>query len=407
MKCRRQILLALGAVAVLTAAAPVDNEAVFQRRFAELMAAPRGELASYDPVEPVRGSTVVRPLPRATPAQRTIAPEAMNAARAYAAAAGSSAFIVWRNGRVEAEDYFGRRPDDTIVSKSLAKPLTAIVVGRAIALGKIASLDQSVADFIPEWRSTPKAAIRVRHLLDMRAGLLAQGFSRDPANPWARAYLSADHERYIVDRYPMTDAPGSVYEYSNATSELVAPVIERATGMRYADFVAREVLAPIGAAGGTVWINRPGGMAHSGCCIMVPPETWVRLAILLMRDGKWGGKRLLPDGYVAAMRAGTAQNPYYGLGLWVGGRYVERRGFTNAARPGPKVLHGAPYLADDISMFDGNGNQVVWMIPSANMIVLRTGDPPPATPEWDNVRLPNLLLGGIVKDITMLRTQPR
>ena len=39
-------------------------------------------------------------------------------------------------------------------------------------------------------------------------------------------------------------------------------VIERATGRRYAEFLSREVLAPLGAAGGEIWINRPGGLAH-------------------------------------------------------------------------------------------------------------------------------------------------
>ena len=237
--------------------------------------------------------------------------------------------------------------------------------------------------------------MKIRHLLDMRSGLLAQGFSRDPANHWSRAYLSADHDRYIVETYPLTDAPGTIYEYSNATSELVAPVIEAATGMRYAKFIGREILAPIGAAGGQIWVNRPGGMAHAGCCILLPPETWLRLAVLLLQDGRWQGRALLPVGYVAEMRTGTVQNRNYGLGLWLGTPWLERRSFTNAARPGPRILQSEAYLAPDVFSFDGNGSQVVWMIPSANMVVLRTGDAPPPLPEWDNAVLPNTLLRGL------------
>jgi CubicO group peptidase (beta-lactamase class C family) len=403
MRLARPLLL-IAALGVAAATFPPEAEQVYLARFKDITTNGRGELSRYEPLEAVRGVARHRPLPvAATP---TIAPAALTAARAYAAANNSSAFMVWHDGKVQEAAYFGGRGAGTpIVSKSLAKPLTAIAVGRAIALGKIRSLDQPVVDFIPEWRGTPKAPIRMRHLLDMRSGLLAQGFSMDPANPWSRAYLHPYHERIIVEEYPLTDPPGTKYEYNNATSELVALVIERATGMRYADFIGREVLQPIGAQGGEVWVNRPGGLAHSGCCIMLPPETWLRLGILLLDEGAWGGKRLLPKGYVRAMRTPTAENPYYGLGLWVSGRYTERRGFANPARPGPKVLHSEPYLADDIFMFDGNSNQIVYMIPSERLIVLRTGDTPPKSPEWDNSKLPNIVLRGL--DGRKAKPQPR
>jgi CubicO group peptidase (beta-lactamase class C family) len=292
------------------------------------------------------------------------------------------------------------------VGKSLAKPLTAIVVGRAMQLGKIRGLDQPVSDFVTEWRGTPKGAMLVRHLLDMRSGLLAQGFEPKPESIWNRAYLHPRHEWIAVNDYPLTDAPGSKYEYSNVTSELVALVIERATGRRYAEFVGSEVLKPIGAAGGTVWVNRPGGLAHSGCCIMLPPETWARLGMLLADDGVANGKRLLPAGYVAAMRTATVQNPYYGLGVYVAGQYIERRGFANPARPGQKVLHASPYAAGDLFLFDGNGNQAVWIVPSAKLVIVRTGEwgKRQGPDEWDNSAIPNMLLAGMKGDWT---PQPR
>ena len=373
-----------------------DAERLYSARFEALLKSPRGELPSYEPLEEVRGATRPEPIAAAKPEQRGLSNQSIEAATATAAASNSSAFMVWRNGALVQESYFGSTTANSlIVSKSLAKPLTAIAIGRAIALGKIQSLDQPVADFIPAWRGTPKDKILVRHLLDMRSGLLAQGFSTDPANIWSRAYLHPEHDRIIVEEYPLTDAPGSIYEYSNATSELVALVIEAATGRRYADFIGREVLAPIGAAGGQVWVNREGGLAHSGCCILLPARTWLQLAILLLKDGKQGSKRLLPKGYVAEMRTATPENPWYGMGVWVAGPYAERRGFANPKRPAPKILHSEPYLAADTFLFDGNANQIVYIVPSANLVVLRTGDSPPKQPEWDNAKLLNTILRGL------------
>jgi CubicO group peptidase (beta-lactamase class C family) len=375
------------------AAQPPPPDEVFNSRVQEMIAG-RGEFKGYSPLEDVPGATTPKALPRAS--RPTIPIAALDESAAYAERNRSSAFIVWRGGRIEMERYFGKTDATTpIVSKSLAKPLTAIAIGRAMKLGKIRSLDQSVADYIPQWRGKPQATMTIRHLLDMRTGLLAQGFAPEPDNHWNRAYLDPDHGNYIIDHYPLTDTPGSRYEYSNATSELVAIVIEAATGRRYAEFVSSEVLKPIGAPGGTVWINRPGGLAHSGCCMMLPAQSWLRLAVLLMDNGQWNGKALLPRGFVQQMRIATAQNPHYGLGLWIAGPYLERRGFQHPDRPGGKVLHSEPYLARDLSLFDGNSNQVVYMVPSARLIILRTGDSPPKEPEWDNAVLPNMLLRAI------------
>lgn len=297
-------------------------------------------------------------------------------------------------GKLALEQYFGDTGRDTpINAQSMAKPLTAMLIGRAIALGHIRSLDQPVADFITEWRGDPvRGRILIRHLLDMRSGLLPEDFSPDPANILNRAYLHPRHDAVIIRDYPATHVPGTRYEYSNANAELIAPIIERATGQRYARFLGEALLQPIGAPGGSLWVNRPGGMAHSGCCLLLPAQSWLRLGMLLMNDGRWQGRRLLPRGFVAAMRTPTAENPHYGLGVWVAGRYLERRGFANPSIAYGKVLHSQPYDDGDIFLFDGNGNQVMYMVPSRQMIILRTGGPPPRTAEWDNAFLPNLLI---------------
>ncbi len=389
-------LLAMAAAPAYPPMAEAEAERIYLERFRAMLANPSGEAGSYDPLEAVPGADPPRTLPLAPPEDRGLDPAAIAEARAVAEAARSTAFLVWRRGALVEERYFGGVTRETpLVARSLAKPLTAIAIGRAIQLGHIASLDQSVADFLPEWRGTPRAAMRIRHLLDMRSGLLAQGFSPEPGDPWSRAYLHPMHERIIVEEYPLTDPPGSVYEYSNVTSELVALVIERATGRRYAEFIGREVLAPIGAAGGDVWVSREGGLAHSGCCILLPARSFLKLALLLLDDGMAGGRRLLPAGYVAEMRRGTPQNPHYGLGVWVAGPYVERRGWANPSRPAPRVLHSEPYLAADTFLFDGNANQVVYIVPSADLVVLRMGAPPPRTPEWDNALFLNRILRGL------------
>ena len=391
---------ALTFAVVLPAAAMADSrtyspeeEALFLKRYAEISNITGRGLEAYAPLEPVAGAPFVS-LPQARRA--TIAPEALQTAQSYAADRKSSALIVWRGGKIEAEHYFnGYDATKPIVSKSLAKPVTALLIGRAIKLGYIKSLDQPVADFITEWQGdASREQMKIRHLLDMRTGFLMQGQPTEAQDILNRAYLHPRHDEIIIREYPLINPPGTRYNYSNATSELIAPVIERATGMRYSAFLSEALLKPIGAAGGSVWVNRPGGMAHSGCCLMLPPQSWLRMAVLIMQDGKWRGRKLLPDGYAAAMRTPTAENPHYGMGVWVAGPYIERRGFAHPSIPFGKVLHSEPYAARDLYLFDGNSNQVVYIVPSRNLIILRTGETPVRTLEWDNAFLPNLLIRG-------------
>ncbi len=354
----------------------------------------------YDTLEAINGDPDWVPLAAIDKRARTISKAALGYASDYAAANNSSALIIWRSDKIEFEKYFGTTTRTTpIVSNSLSKPLAAIAVGRAIMLGHITSLDQPVADFVTEWQGDPlREKILVRYLLDMRSGFLRQGPGTGASDIMSRSFVHPRHAEIIIREYPVVDEPGTRYEYNNAASDLVAVLIERATGQRYAEFLGAEILQKIGAMGGTVWVDRDGGVAHAGCCMLMPAETFLRLGILTLRDGVWGGQRLLPESYAAEMRIGTAENPYFGLSVFVAGPYVERRGFANADLPIPKVLHSEPYLAQDLYLFDGNGNQVVYVIPSQDLVILRTGTAPPTGMEWDNAYLPNTIMRGIAKD---------
>jgi CubicO group peptidase (beta-lactamase class C family) len=377
-----------------------EEDAVYHQRL-ELRSSTRRDFDTYEPTEPVIGTRAWHPLPTATPAERTLSAAALDAARRYAADHASSSLLVWRLGRLELEAYFGdQKSDQPVIARSLGKPLAVMAVGRALALGKIQSLDQPVADFFPTWRDgTRRSRMHIRHLLDMTSGFPPQGFSARADDLMNLAYEHPHHDEIIERDMPVIAEPGTTFAYNNAQFELIARLLERATGDRYADFLGRELLAPIGARGGEVWVNRPGGTAHSACCLMMPAESWLRLGILLAQDGVWRGQRLLPQGFVQRMVTGTAANTHYGLGVYVAGDYLERRGWAGPnAPPSQSVLHSEPYLARDLFVFDGNGNQVLYVIPSEELVILRTGTSPPRATEWDNSYLPNTLLRGIVRE---------
>jgi CubicO group peptidase (beta-lactamase class C family) len=390
--------LGLMAAPAHTQAPADDPTALYNERFAAFIKDP-GNLP-YEPSEPLHGTPRWKPLPMASSAKRGISADALEKARSYAEAMNSTAFMVWRDGKLISQWFAqGVTARTPLPSKSLSKPLTAIAVGRALALGKIRSIDQSIADFIPIARGTEKEKITIRFLLDMRSGLLEQGTSRDPAHPYNLALLHPDFGTQIIEHYPMPHETGKQYSYGNAPSDLIAMVIEGATGMRYGEFVSREILIPLGALGGTMWVGKPGGLAHAGCCATMPADTYLRFAILLLQDGVWAGRRLLPEHYVAEMRKGTVENPNFGLAIWIGEPYKLRRSFAAPGIPAKPVLHSEPFLDPDLFMFDGNSNQLVAISPRHRLIALRVGATPPppqnGRSEWDNAFIPNTLIRGI------------
>lgn len=353
----------------------------------------------YYPLEDVPG--VAQPLPTAS-ATDTVVPRAVfDELDEYLESRNTQSFIVWYQGQILHERYFGDINQNTpIVGKSMAKPLATILVARAVHQGYIDSLDQPASDFIQEWQGTDKAEIRIRDILNMTAGL--GRFYRNTLNPFDsfhQAFLRSNHDEVIINRLSLEDAPGTYYDYSQAVSDLVAVLIESSTGQRYAQYLSEAIFQPLGAAGGEVWVNREEGVAHSGCCIMLPSRTWLRLGILLAQEGVWEEEQLLPIDFNAEIYAASDANPNYGLNFWLAEPFSERRHFINPDHlPTAGVYQSEPYEAPDLFMFDGNGSQVVYIVPSMELVILRVGDWPidsSGGEEWDNTLLPNRIIKSI------------
>ena len=378
------------------AAAYAENqgEAVYQKRLQRLFREARSGtgLGGYDPLAPLPGAANHRFLPVAPDAAPWLDEADRSELLGRMGAANSSALFIWHRGRLALAEYFGGQREELLVSRSLAKPLSVLAVARAMQLGFIKSLDQPIKDYLFEWRGTKRGAITLRQLLQMRSGLAPQTFAVEAGHIMNRAYLHPYHIQAILKDYPLVAEPGVRYDYSNANGELIAPILERATGRPYQDWLGEAVLQPLGAAGGSIWVNRPGGTAHSGCCALLPGETYLRLSILLMQDGVWNGRRLLPEGFVAEMTAPSPQNPHAAMGLYVAGAFIERRGAAHPDIPFGKTRHSEPYLDKDLFLFDGNGHQVSYHIPRHQLLVMRLGAQPPEDAPWDNAYLPNFLL---------------
>lgn len=330
------------------------------------------------------------------PLQRSVSAKTLNAVDEYARARNSTALLIWHRGQlVWRAHYQGYDEDRLIVGKSMAKMVVGMVVARAIKEGHIRGLDEPAATYLTEWQGTDKAQISIRHLLHMAAGF--EPFytrSKNPFGAFMRAYIAGHNESTLLHGYTLIDPPGTQYDYSQAVSDLLGLILERATQEPYGAYLSTSLLEPIGARGGQVMLNRPGGLAHTGCCLLLPSESWLRLGILLLNAGVVEETALFPDNWMADYLAPSPANPAMGLHIWLGKPYLPARSFSEVGEPtGFGVTHSEPYQADDLFLFDGNGHQVIYIVPSEELVIVRTGGFSFAPgKQWDNAYLPNAII---------------
>lgn len=341
-------------------------------------------------------------LPIVSPDERTISDEALNDVIDYASARNSTSLLIWHRGKLQAREHFqDYTPEKLIVGKSMAKMVVGIVIGLAIKDGYISSLDEYASNYITEWKGTEKEKITIRNMLHMAAGLEPfYTLDMSPFSNFTRSYIAGKNEDVIINGYELINEPGTVYDYSQVVSDLLGLLLERATKQPYGEYLSKSLIVPLGAQGGEVMMNRPNGLAHTGCCLLLPSESWLRIGIMLANHGVVNNTSLFPDNWMEDYLEPSPANPAMGLHIWLGEPYLPLRSWSEVGTPKKfGITHSEPYLASDLFLFDGNGHQVVYVIPSLELVIVRTGGFTWSTgKEWDNAYIPNTVIRGLLKE---------
>lgn len=278
----------------------------------------------------------------------------------------ADALVVIRHGRLVFERYWNDRgPDDVQQTYSSTKGAFALLVGRVLARGDIESLDQPVVDFVPELGGQTRDLVTFRSVMAMASGL-AQWPALDREDREAgRSQLEA-----VLAR-GMTHAPYDYFIYHNAAYRVLFTALERATGMSLPDLTRRELFEPLGMTG-AYWVEIHTDERRLGYqSIRMRPRDLAKIGQVLLNDGAWNGRQYLPADYVAQLRTAPAPkaNPSYGL-FWhlnAGDHYLSYRESDFVHR---RLLPGTP--ADAIANF-GNRGQIVVIVPSLDLVWVRTG----------------------------------
>ena len=349
------------------------------------------------PNEPVTGGGLFV-LPRATPEERTIDELAIKAIEEYAAGFDSDALIVVHQGKIQAEWYAENLDRNSLTqSQSMHKSLLALLIGVAIEESIIDSADDPVGKYIEEWRNRPRGDITLRELMMMSSGLAQYKFTLNPFTDDFRWLYSGDTLPYVL-KTPMADwDPGTHFDYNNINSELLGTVLERTSGMRYADYLEQKLWKPMGGDKALIWLDSEFGDAFTSCCLMATATDWARIGQMMLNRGEINDNRIVPADWIEAMIRPSPVSKWYGLQTWLA---YEIEVNPRSQKPSAMGAYSRkePFLARDVYYFSGRGAQRVYIVPSRDLVIVRLGPAlgrNPLKAGWDNAFLVNSVISGM------------
>lgn len=243
------------------------------------------------------------------PAKATVSKAALDQLVKAAGEAHSDALVVLHKGETVGEWYFGgkSRPIETM---SVTKSIVNLIMGRLRTLGRIDSIDTPVAKFYPEWNQGHKKEITLRHLLNHTSGL--QNVPRADIE----IYPSPDVVQLALAA-ELSNPPGEHWSYNNKAVNLLAGVIEKATG-KPMDVIFRETLAePLGIES-FQWMKDKAGNPYAMAGLQLHARDLAKLGQLVANRGRWKGVQLINESWLAeSLAPATKQQANCGLLWWL------------------------------------------------------------------------------------------
>ena len=266
---------------------------------------------------------------------------------------------------------------------SVAKSYLSILAGLAVADGLIDNLDSPVGDTVRDGGFDPphNHTITWRHLLtqtsEWEGSLFGKSEQIDRYRSLATEFTGSPAGRKGDPRPLQT--PGSYWEYNDVRVNRLSLALLRRFGRALPEVFAERIMRPLCASQTWRWegyetsmvevggqmVRSVSGGGHWGGGVFMHARDQARIGLLMAQDGVWGGKRLLPAGWVSQSVTPCAIKPDYGLLWWLN---------TNQdARP---AASASSYFAV------GAGGNFTWIDPEHDLVAVLRWIDPAALNDW-------------------------
>jgi len=284
------------------------------------------------------------------------------------------AIVVVHHGRIVAERYAqGFDATMPLMGWSTSKSALNALIGLRVKDGKLAVTDKAL---LPEWRGQgdKRSDISLDDLLRMSSGLDFDETYDDPLADVAQMLFAEGNQAKFAAGKELADPPGTHWHYSSGTSEIIARVLREsfASERDYLRYPRERLFGPLGMRSAVMAPDASGTFVASSF-LYATARDFARLGLLFLQDGVWQGRRLLPDDWVVYSRgpARTLADGSYGAHIW--------------RRLPASPIFGVPPMPEDAYYFLGHDEQVIAVVPSRDLVIVRLG----LTREggdWDDAR---------------------
>ena len=270
----------------------------------------------------------------------------------------SVGLVLVQNREIVVEKYWNGYNDSSLSNSfSVAKSITSLLIGAAIHEGKIASVNDPVGKYLPEFNEGEKAKVKIVDLLTMSSGSNWNESYANPLSETTELYYGTDVYK-TATRVNIVKPPGTYHAYKSGDTQLLGLIVEKATGKSLSAYAAEKIWQPLGAEHTALWsIDKPNGNEKAYCCFNSNARDFARLGQLMLDSGKINGRAVIDSAFfrksVAPCKIIDENNMpcnYYGYQWWI--------------IPGRQ----------DIFYARGILGQYIICIPARNMVIVRLGE---------------------------------
>ena len=277
-------------------------------------------------------------------------------------------FVVVQHNRIIFEQYWKNySPLSLSNSFSMAKSVISLLIGCAIDDGKIKSVEQPVSDFLPQWTSYDGKVLTIKDLLTMSAGVEWDESYSSLFSKTTQAYYGNDLWKLTLTE-KLIEKPGVRFNYQSGVTQILAFIVQKATGKNIADYASEKLWTPIQAEEDAQWsLDHKSGMEKAYCCLNSNARDFARLGQLILNKGMWNGQQVVDSNYIK-----EATTP----ATWL--KYTPSvKGETKASSV-PCTFYGyqfwiANYRGVKISYMRGMLGQYIIAIPALDAVIVRLG----------------------------------
>lgn len=237
-----------------------------------------------------------------------------------------SGLLAIKDGEVAYETYqLGNTQDSRWMSMSIAKSITATLIGAAIKDGYIAGLDSQLIDYIPALRGSAYDGVSVQQVLQMTSGAGWNETYTDRTSD-RRELLEAQIAQEaggmleVMANLQRVAEPGSRWNYSTGETQVAAELLRAAIDRPISEYLTEKIWANMGMESpANWWLESPGGIEVGGSGFSATLRDYGRFGQFLLNEGVVNGESILPDAWVSRASKPNIINGEeveYGFMLW-------------------------------------------------------------------------------------------